>query len=102
MGGSNLTHAHSNYLICMRFNRINTVRPILLKVIVLVPRPSAVVTTNLKAPVQTASYTALSPAKTTSLSQLCLSAVGTDVVTQAATYPPFREEPTPDYKVLRY
>ena len=25
MGGYNLTHAHSNYLICMRFIRINTV-----------------------------------------------------------------------------
>ena len=25
MGGSNSTHAHSNYLICMRFIRINTV-----------------------------------------------------------------------------
>ena len=25
MGGSNLTHAHSNYLICMHFIRINTV-----------------------------------------------------------------------------
>ena len=25
MGGSNLMHAHSNYLICMRFIRINTV-----------------------------------------------------------------------------
>ena len=25
MGGSNLMHAHSNYLICMRFIRINAV-----------------------------------------------------------------------------
>ena len=25
MGGSNSTHARSNYLICMRFNRISTV-----------------------------------------------------------------------------
>ena len=64
-----------------------------------------VATTNLKAPVQTASFTAHSPQKTSSSSQPCLSTVATNVVTskQQPIHQSWRNQPrTRNYFGISY